>query len=141
MLFNYKKTISVVLLALVDAHCNFIAVDVGAYGKNSDGGIFANSNLGKALQQGYLNVPADSTIPNAGIQVPHVIVADEAFPLKTYIMRPYPEDNLDDSNRTFDARLSRARRTSVNSFGILTQKFRIYNRRIQANPQNVDYII
>ena len=56
MLFNYNKTFSVVLLALVDdAHCNFIAVDVGAYGKNSDGGIFANSNLGKALQQGYLN--------------------------------------------------------------------------------------
>jgi hypothetical protein len=47
--FNYKKTFSNVLLAFVDAQYNFIAVYVGAYGKNSDGGIFGNSHLGKAL--------------------------------------------------------------------------------------------
>lgn len=37
------------LLALVDAECNFISVDFGAYGKNSDGAIFRDSNLGKGL--------------------------------------------------------------------------------------------
>lgn len=140
MFCNYKKTFSIVLLALVDALCNFIAVHVGAYGKSSDGGIFANSNLGKAFQRGSLNVPANSTIPNTNIQVPYVIVADEAFPLKTYLMRPYPGDNLDDRKRNFNYRLSRAR-TSENTFGILTRKFRVYNRRIQASPKNVDYII
>lgn len=52
MFYNYKKTFSIVLMALVDAHCNFIAVNVGAYGKSSDGGVLANSNLGKALNRG-----------------------------------------------------------------------------------------
>lgn len=141
MFFNYKKTFSVVLLALVDAHCNFIAVDVGAYGKDSDGGVFAKSKFGKALMQGTLNVPATSTIPNTDIQVPYVIVGDEAFPLKTYLMRPYPGDNLDERKRNFNYRLSRARRTSENTFGILVQKFRLYNRRIQAFPKYADYII
>lgn len=42
-----KKTFSVILLALVDAVYSFIAVDIGSYGKNSDGGIFATSNLEK----------------------------------------------------------------------------------------------
>ena len=50
--YNYKNTFSIVLLALVDAHLQFLAIDVGAYGRNSDGEIFANSNLGKAITNG-----------------------------------------------------------------------------------------
>lgn len=139
--FNYKKTFSIVLLALVDSHYNFISVDVGAYGKNSDGGIFANSNLGKALQRGTLSVPGNVALPGTSNEAPHVIVGDEAFPLKTYLMRPYPGQDLDISKRIFNYRLCRVRRIVENAFGILVQKFRIYNRRIQAKPENVDYII
>jgi hypothetical protein len=47
--FNYKKIFSLVLLASVDANYKFIAVDIGFYGKNSDGGIFANSNVEKDI--------------------------------------------------------------------------------------------
>lgn len=61
--FNYKKTFSIVLLALVDAHNNFIAVDVGSYGKNSDGGILAHSNLGKTLENNSLKIPESKTLP------------------------------------------------------------------------------
>lgn len=139
--FNYKKTFSIVLLALVDADYNFIAVDVGAYGKNSDGGIFANSNLGKALQQGTLSLPDNAALPGTSIEAPYVIVGDEAFPLKTYLMRSYPGTDLDTSKRVFNYRLSRARRIVENAFGILSQQFRIYNRRIQADPENMDHIV
>lgn len=38
--YNYKKAFSNVLLTPVDAHYNFVAVDVGGFGKTSDGGIF-----------------------------------------------------------------------------------------------------
>lgn len=86
--FNYKKTFSIVLLALVDAHNNFIAVDVGSYGKNSDGGIFAHSNLGKALENNSLKIPESQTLPGTNTKAPFVIVGDEAFPLKTYLLRP-----------------------------------------------------
>lgn len=112
--FNYKKTFSIVLIALVDANYNFIAVDVGSYGKNSDGDIFANSNLGNRLQQGTLGIPGNSPLPGTSIDdvtcgVPHVIVGDEVFPLKTYLMRPYPGQNLNDDQRIFNYRLSRAK--------------------------------
>lgn len=63
--YNYKGTFSVVLLALVDADYRFLAVDVGGFGSNSDGGIFANSSLGQALQAGTLNVPAPCPLPSA----------------------------------------------------------------------------
>jgi hypothetical protein len=131
--FNYKNTFSIVLLALVDAQYNFIAVDVGAYGKISDGGIFGNSNLGKALQRSTLPVPGNAALPGTSIEAPNVIVGDEAFPLKTYLMRPYSRQDLIYLNY----RLCRVRSIVKNTFGILAQKFRIYNRRIQAKPENV----
>nr|XP_022903145.1 uncharacterized protein LOC111415626 [Onthophagus taurus] len=59
--FNYKKKFSVVLLALVDANYKFIFVDIESYGKNSDGGIFANSHLGKRLDNGTLNIANPTT--------------------------------------------------------------------------------
>lgn len=55
--WNYKKTYSIVLLALIDPCYNFIVVDVGSYGKNFDGGIFLNSNFRKTLQNGKLSTP------------------------------------------------------------------------------------
>ena len=100
--FNYKKTFSIVLLALVDAQYNFITVDVGAYGKSSDGGIFANSGLGKALQRGTLSVPGNATLPGTNSKAPYVMVGDEAFLLKTYLMRPFPGQDLDNSRRVFN---------------------------------------
>ena len=69
---NYKKTFSVVLLALVDAHYNFIAVDVGSYGKNSDGGIFSHSNIGKSLENSTFNIPPPTIIRGGNIKLPYV---------------------------------------------------------------------
>ncbi|XP_022909476.2 uncharacterized protein [Onthophagus taurus] len=136
--FNYKKTFSIVLLALVDANYKFVAVDIGSYGKNSDGGIVANSALGKRLENATMNVPIDSPLPGTNIIAPYVILADEAFPLKKYLMRPYPgSKNVEDNaKRIFNYRLCRGRRLVECAFGILSQTFRVYNRRLRAHPQN-----
>lgn len=39
---NCKRKFSLALLALVDAHYNLIAVNVGSYANNSDGRILAH---------------------------------------------------------------------------------------------------
>jgi len=101
---------------MFDVNYNLIAVDIGAYGRNSDGGIWAHSNIGKAFESGNLSVPGPSSLPGTNTEIPQIIIDDEAFPLKTYIMRPYLGQELDDSKRLFNYRLSRARRISENSF-------------------------
>ncbi|XP_050303682.1 uncharacterized protein LOC126741326 [Anthonomus grandis grandis] len=141
--FNYKKTFSIVLLALVDANCKFIAVDIGSYGDNRDGGIFANSAFGKGLENGTINIPEDSPLPGTKILPPYVILGDEAFPLKQYLMRPYPglKNAEDNEKRIFNYRLCRGRRLVECAFDILSQTFRIYQRRLIPNPENATLIV
>lgn len=141
--FSYKKSFSVVLLALVSADYKFIVIDVGSYGKNSDGAIFSSSALGKLLRSNQLQIPPDKALPKTNILLPHVIVGDEAFPLSVNLMRPYPGHQTanNEENRIFNYRLSRARRVSENAFGLLVKKFRIYERTISMSPKHVNVVI
>ena len=76
------------------------------------------------LEANTLNVPNPKVLPGAPHlgAVPYVIVADEAFPPKAYIMRPYPGRHLSEERKVFNYRLSRARRIVENAFGILSSK-------------------
>lgn len=69
-------------------------MDIGAYGKNSDGGILSHSNMGKALEKNKMNVPSDRELPGTNEKLPYVIIGDEAFPLKNYLLRPYPSPQI-----------------------------------------------
>lgn len=139
---NYKKEFSIVLLALVDADYRFICVDVGAFGRNSDGGIFRSSQLGKRLLAKELNLPKDKALPHTDTVLPHVIVGDEAFPLLSNLMRPYPgaQTSNNEAYRTYNYRHCRARRVSENAFGIMAKKFRIFFKKFNILPDHLDII-
>ena len=58
-----------------------------------------------------------------------MFVGDEAFPLKPWLMRPIPGRVLHSHNeRVFNYRVSRARRTIENAFGILVARWRVLKR-------------
>ena len=58
--------------------------------------------------------------------MPFVIVADDAFPLKQYIQKPYSQVGLTRQKRIYNYRLSRARRIVENAFGILANRFWVF---------------
>ncbi|CAM4573446.1 unnamed protein product [Leuciscus chuanchicus] len=134
---NYKGTFSIVLLAVVDAKYRFWVIDVGGYGRTSDGGILANSAFGQALRAGTLHLPPDHPLPGAEDREPqpHVFMADEAFPLRRNLMRPFPGRTLPPERRVFNYRLSRARLVVENAFGILSSQWRMYRRLIEVHPE------
>lgn len=88
--YNYKHFFSLVLMALCDANYCFTWIDIGAYGKNSDSGIFKESTLYTKLTEKTLNIPDPRPINNIDeTTLPYVIVADEAFGMLEKLMRPY----------------------------------------------------
>ncbi|KAE9534113.1 hypothetical protein AGLY_008849 [Aphis glycines] len=64
-----------------------------------------------------------------------IMFGDEAFGLSTNVLRPYAGKYLQDIKRTFNYRLSRARRYVECSFGILSNKWRIFHRPIDVNVE------
>lgn len=88
-----------------------------------------------------LNIPGVSSPPGTNACVPHVILADDAFPLTTTIMKPYPGRGMSQQERIFNYRLSRARRVSENAFGILATRFRIFRSSIAATPTNAKMFV
>nr|XP_047146831.1 uncharacterized protein LOC124819355 [Hydra vulgaris] len=87
---------------------------------------------------GYFNLPKISEFDP---KVPPILVGDDIFALKPWLMKPYPGKNLTVQQRVFNYRLSRARRTIENSFGILAARWRIYRSPIKAKPLKVEHII
>jgi len=130
--FNYKPYHCIVLQAVVGANLKFVTVDIGAYGKQSDGGLFPYSALYQSLETRSLKLPEDTVLPNSEITLPYVFVGDEAYPLTTYLMKPYKRRTLDRSKTIFNYRLSRARRVVECTFGICASEWRILDKAIEA---------
>ncbi|KMQ85602.1 nuclease harbi1 [Lasius niger] len=141
-ILHYKGHHSINLLGISDAKYCFTIVDIGAEGRQSDGGVFRNSEIGKRFEVNSFKLPNPKQIEIDGPELPYVLVADKAFPLSMYMMRPHPRSGkLDIGKKIFNYRISRARRVVENAFGMLVTRWRIYRRPIIANVSNVRKIV
>ena len=141
--FNYKGHFSIVLMAVVDANYKFLNINVGAKGAGSDGGLFAAIDFKKDMDRGLLDVPPAEPLPGGDPNkpVPYFFVGDEAFPLKTWLMKPLPRRNLTDAEAIYNYRISRARRVVENAFGILAARFRCLLRPMQLRPEKAIKVV
>ena len=71
-----------------------------------------------------------------------VFLADDAFPLRTNILKPYTRATaLNKTQLVFNCRLSRGRRVVENSSGILVARFRIFEKPIPLSVATTEQIV
>ena len=105
-------------------------MNVGCNGRISGGAVFRNSSLSNALSLNIINIPLSESE-----SLPCVVVANDAFSLKTCMMKPYALKNLCSEKSVFNYHLSRVRHVVENAFGILADRFRIFLTPIAVVPE------
>ena len=124
--YNYKGFFSVILLAVVTSDYKFLWIDVSGKGSSSDAHIYNASDLKEGLQNDdIVGFPRPDPLPGDTEDVPYFLVGDDAFGLRTYMMKPYGNRDLTRKQRIYNYRLSRARRVVENAFGILANRFQV----------------
>ncbi|CAH2013722.1 unnamed protein product [Acanthoscelides obtectus] len=99
--------------------------------------------MGKRFEQNLMSVPAPRFLPGQNEICSYVLIGDEAFALKPYLMRPFPyKQTLTDVRKEkYNVRLCRARRVVENAFGILSQKWRIFYRPLETKVDTTILIV
>ena len=128
--YNYLGYQSIILLAMVDAHYWITYFDVGTNGRAGDASVFRDSTLYRGLERNEVGIPDPRPLPSSSDPLPFFIVGDDAFPLKPYLLKPYP------AKRMGDMTLSRTRRISENVFGILIARCGVFRTAIHLSPDN-----
>ncbi|XP_005089117.1 uncharacterized protein LOC101849971 [Aplysia californica] len=138
--FDNKQTFSIVLQGICDAQSNFIAFDVGDFGRHSDGGVLEHSAFGRAFYSNNLPIPPDESICGSD-PLPYVFLGDEAHPLLRNMMRPFPRRGLDNVQRIYNYRHSRARRSIKCAFGIMAAKWSVLKTTLNMKPETAVKVV
>lgn len=141
LFYNYKGFFSIVLLAVVDADYKFIWAHVGAPGSQSDAGVFNRTDLAPALEEGRMGFPDPEPLPGDDKDTPFFLVGDDAFALRTWMMKPFSARYLSREERIFNYRTSRARRVVENAFGILACRWRCLLTTLQTSRRVTKLIV
>ena len=121
--YNCKGYYSVIMQAVVDFRGLFMDVNIGWPGKVHDARVLVNSSCYKKACNGTLLPDWSSNI--RGVNVPLVILGDPAYPLLSWLMKPYLENAVTTlRERNFNYRQSRARMVVENAFGRLKGRWR-----------------
>ena len=120
---SYKGFLSLVLLTVCDAIYCFNLTDIAQYGGNNDSG---------------LDLRPPRTVNGCSFNLlSYFWVGDQIFPLKTWMIKPYP-GNLSKQQCIDNLGQSRPRRVIENTLRILASRYRIFNTLINASIENIE---
>ena len=139
---NRKGYHSVILQGLVNSNYLFTDICVGWPGKCHDARVFKNSALFKNCQSNSSFLSANLSRNIGGKNINPVIIGDAAYPLFTWLLKPYKEfGNTTNEEIYFNNCLCRCRVVVENVFGRLKGRFRCLSKLLETNVKNTILII
>ena len=134
--YNRKGWYSVLLQGVVDQNYLFTDICIGWPGSVHDARVLANSCIYKKASQKQILCGKEINVH--GTRVPTFLVGDSAYPLSTWLMKPFPHSShLTASQKSYDYHLSRARIVVENAFGKLKAR---WQRLMKCNDMNIDNV-
>ena len=131
--YNRKGWYSMIVQAIVDHNYLFRDICVGWPGSVHDARVFVNSAIYKKITEENILGGMDRTMD--AYQVPVCIVGDSAYPIQTWLMKPFSNNtSLDSRQKCFNYSLSRARIVVENAFGRLKARWR---RLLKKNDMRI----
>lgn len=134
--YNRKGFYSMLLQGIVDADYCFLDVCIGWPGSVHDARVFVHSPI-------YSQITENDLLPNKpmsvnGVNVPLYLIGDSAYPMHTWLMKPFPQSGvLTSEMKQYNYRISRARIVVENAYGRLKARWR---RLLKRNDMHVDHI-
>ena len=113
--FSRLQQHDVVVQAVADGGKRFLDVAAGFPGSMHDSRVLRNSSLYRRITNNELLL--GPTVRVAGREIRPVLLGDSAYPLSTWLLKPYHEGTNDPEEINFNKELSRARVSVECAFG------------------------
>ena len=93
--YNFKNFYSIILLALVEPKYRFIWASVGAPDNTHDSTLFQSTSLWEKITAG--SILPQSALEIEGQAIQPLILGDGAFPMRTWLIKPFVDAILNDA--------------------------------------------
>ncbi|XP_029968422.1 protein ANTAGONIST OF LIKE HETEROCHROMATIN PROTEIN 1-like [Salarias fasciatus] len=134
--YNRKGDYSIILQGVVDHRLRFWDINVGRPGKLHDARVYALSSLCERGNAGTLF--PNRTERFEGVDVPVLLLGDSAYPLSTWLMKPYQEGpGVTPDQLNFNSKLSSCRMAVERAYGRLKGRFRCL---LKLNETHITFI-
>ena len=124
--------------AIVNHNYLFTDIYIGWPGRVHDARVLVHSDFYK---QAVAVLPSSKSKLIGGVQAPPYIIGDAAYPLKSWLMKPFPQTELTEDMKTYNYRISRPRMVVENAFGRLKGRWRHLIKRCDMTVDKVPNII
>lgn len=137
--FSRLQQHDVVVQAVADGEKRLLDVAAGFPGSMLDSRVLRNSSLYRRITNNELLV--GPTVRVGGREIKPVLLGDSAYPLSTWLVKPYHEGTNDPEEINFNKELSRARVSVECAFGMLKGRWRILQKRLDSDIAFTNQII